>query len=172
MKDYYKILGVNKNASASDIKRAFRKKALFIHPDRSGHDTEEEFISLFEAYEILVDQKRRAKYDLMHDVIGTTTERDDKELMKDILSIHEKGLDYANNFKKFNREVSLYILLGFVFSKFMLAAFALIIIGICTTGKGIINLELDYSLIGVVMTMIGIWLAKIRVDEIIADASR
>jgi DnaJ-class molecular chaperone len=173
MKDYYRILGVNKNASTTDIKKTFKKKALLVHPDKSGKDTKNEFIELFEAYEILVDQKRREKYDLIYDWIGTpTAEQNGKELMRDILSIHEKGLEYARNFKKFNKEVIIYMLLDMLFSKFMLGAVALTIIGIWTIGKGIINFELDYCLIGVVMTMIGIWFAKIRLDWIVREASR
>jgi len=173
MKDYYKILGVSKNATTADIKKIFRKKALSIHPDKSGRDTKDEFIELFEAYEILVDQKKRKRYDLIYDWISTpTTEQDDKELEKDILSIHEKGFVYARNFNKFNKEVIIYILLDLFFSKFMLGAVALTIIGICTIGKGIMNLALDYCLIGVVMTLIGIWFSKITLDRIAAEASR
>ena len=92
MKDYYKILGVKKSASTADIKKRFRKTALSVHPDKCGRDTKDEFIELFEAYEILVDQKRRERYDLIYDWIDTpTAEQNDKELVRDILSIHEKG---------------------------------------------------------------------------------
>jgi hypothetical protein len=173
MKDYYKILGVKKSASTTDIKKRFRKTALSVHPDKSGRDTKDEFIELFEAYEILVDQKRRERYDLIYDWIDTpTAEQNDKEFVRDILSIHEKGFEYAGNFKKFNKEVIIYILLDLVFSKFLFASVALTTVGIWTIGKGVINLELDYCLVGVVLTVIGIWLVKIRLDWIGAEASR
>ncbi|MEK7461715.1 MAG: DnaJ C-terminal domain-containing protein [Patescibacteria group bacterium] len=62
MKDYYKILGVNKNASEEEIKRAFRKLAHVHHPDKSGGD-EAKFKEASEAYATLSDKKKRAQYD-------------------------------------------------------------------------------------------------------------
>ncbi|MEK7147971.1 MAG: DnaJ C-terminal domain-containing protein [Patescibacteria group bacterium] len=62
MKDYYKILGVNKNASEEDIKKAFRKLAHVYHPDKSGGD-EAKFKEVSEAYGVLSDKKKRAQYD-------------------------------------------------------------------------------------------------------------
>jgi curved DNA-binding protein len=64
-KDYYKILGVERSASAEDIKKAFRKQALKYHPDRNPGDkgAEEKFKELNEAYEALSDPQKRARYD-------------------------------------------------------------------------------------------------------------
>lgn len=62
MKDYYKILGVNKNASEEEVKRAFRKLAHVYHPDKSGGD-EAKFKEASEAYTVLSDKKKRAQYD-------------------------------------------------------------------------------------------------------------
>lgn len=64
-KDYYKILGVSKNASDSDIKKAYRKLALKYHPDRNPNDKEAEnrFKEVNEAYEVLSDPENRKKYD-------------------------------------------------------------------------------------------------------------
>ncbi len=61
-KDYYSILGVAKNASQDDIKKAFRKLAHEYHPDKKGGN-EERFKEVSEAYSVLSDEKKRAQYD-------------------------------------------------------------------------------------------------------------
>lgn len=63
--DYYKILGVGKNASADDIKKAYRKLARKLHPDLNPNDKEShrKFQELNEANEVLSDPEKRAKYD-------------------------------------------------------------------------------------------------------------
>jgi len=64
-KDYYKILGVKKDADAQAIKKAYRKLALKYHPDRNPDDkqAEDRFKEINEAYEVLGDSEKRAKYD-------------------------------------------------------------------------------------------------------------
>lgn len=64
-KDYYAILGLNKTASAEDIKKTFRKLALKYHPDRNPNDQQAEarFKEVSEAYEVLSDEDKRKKYD-------------------------------------------------------------------------------------------------------------
>ena len=64
-RDFYDILGVAKNASADDIKKAYRKVAMQFHPDRNPGDkaAEEKFKEAAEAYEVLSDQDKRAQYD-------------------------------------------------------------------------------------------------------------
>ncbi|MFX0558630.1 DnaJ C-terminal domain-containing protein [Maribacter sp. CXY002] len=63
--DYYKVLGVNKDASTSDIKKAYRKLARKYHPDLNPNDAEAEkkFKQLNEANEVLSDPEKRKKYD-------------------------------------------------------------------------------------------------------------
>ncbi|OPZ26075.1 MAG: Curved DNA-binding protein [Bacteroidetes bacterium ADurb.BinA174] len=63
--DYYNILGVSKNASAEDIKKAYRQKARKLHPDLNPNDKEahKNFQQLNEANEVLSDPEKRAKYD-------------------------------------------------------------------------------------------------------------
>lgn len=67
-KDYYKILGVEKGASAEDIKKAFRKLAHKHHPDKGGDEAK--FKEANEAYQILSDEKKRAEYDTYGQVGG------------------------------------------------------------------------------------------------------
>lgn len=61
-KDYYNILGVNKNASQDEIKKAFRKKAHEFHPDKKSGN-EAKFKEANEAYQVLGNEKKRAQYD-------------------------------------------------------------------------------------------------------------
>ncbi|NBC19155.1 MAG: DnaJ domain-containing protein, partial [Bacteroidetes bacterium] len=65
MRDYYEILGVSRDASAAEIKKAYRKLALEYHPDRNPDDAEAEskFKEAAEAYEVLSDDQKRARYD-------------------------------------------------------------------------------------------------------------
>lgn len=63
MSDYYADLGINKNASAKEIKTAFRKLAQKHHPDRGGKEAE--FKKINEAYETLGDTDKKAQYDVM-----------------------------------------------------------------------------------------------------------
>jgi molecular chaperone DnaJ len=61
-RDYYEVLGVSKDASADEIKKAFRKAAVQHHPDKEGGD-ETKFKEINEAYEVLKDQQKRQRYD-------------------------------------------------------------------------------------------------------------
>ncbi|MDH5682068.1 MAG: DnaJ domain-containing protein, partial [Spirochaetota bacterium] len=64
-RDYYEILGVSRNASQDDIKKAYRKLAVQYHPDRNpdNKEAEDKFKEATEAYEVLGDSQKRAKYD-------------------------------------------------------------------------------------------------------------
>ena len=64
-RDYYEVLGVSKDATPEEIKKAYRKMAAKYHPDRNPGDkaAEEKFKEAAEAYDVLSDTEKRAKYD-------------------------------------------------------------------------------------------------------------
>jgi DnaJ-class molecular chaperone len=65
-KNFYETLGVNKSASAEEIKKAYRKQAMQYHPDRNKGDTtaEAKFKEINEAYGVLGDEKKKKNYDM------------------------------------------------------------------------------------------------------------
>ncbi|XP_016959467.1 dnaJ homolog subfamily B member 4 [Drosophila biarmipes] len=63
-KDYYKILGIERNASSDDVKKGYRRMALRYHPDKNDHpQAEEHFKEVVAAFEVLSDKEKRQIYD-------------------------------------------------------------------------------------------------------------
>lgn len=74
-RDYYEVLGVDKNASVDEIKKAFRRAAVDHHPDRGGDEAK--FKEINEAYEVLKDDKKRQRYDQFgHAGVGSSASSD------------------------------------------------------------------------------------------------
>lgn len=103
-KDYYKILGVARTATASKIKEAYRNLAMEYHPDKHPDNplaglAEEKFKDISEAYEVLGDQYKRRQYDSAQGYAGTSNnyQRDDysKQSSKSSQSDFNKGAEAA-----------------------------------------------------------------------------
>ncbi|KAH8364580.1 hypothetical protein KR084_008472 [Drosophila pseudotakahashii] len=63
-KDYYKILGIERNASGDEVKKGYRRMALRYHPDKNDHpQAEEQFKEVVAAFEVLSDKEKRQIYD-------------------------------------------------------------------------------------------------------------
>ena len=76
-RDYYEVLGVSKNASLDEIKKAYRQKAIQYHPDKNPGDkeAEEKFKEAAEAYDILGDEQKRSRYDQFgHAGVGSASQ--------------------------------------------------------------------------------------------------
>ena len=88
-RDYYEILGVAKNASGDEIKKAYRKVAIKFHPDKNPDDptAEDKFKEAAEAYEVLSDENKRARYDRFgHQGVGGAAGGGHGPSMEDIFS--------------------------------------------------------------------------------------
>lgn len=109
-RDYYDILGINKAASASEIKKAYRKKAIKYHPDKNPDDknAEEKFKEAAEAYDVLSSNDKKQRYDQFgHASIGkllwfslgaqTTKLIHDNIHVGDVHQLDEFVLDASNN---------------------------------------------------------------------------
>ena len=99
-KDYYKILGVDRNADSRTIKKAYKRLALKYHPDvNKNPDATEKFKEITEAYAVLSDPDKRRKYDLMgFESLNDFTQED--LIMTVNLDKIFKGIEYALNLEK------------------------------------------------------------------------
>lgn len=96
MKNLYETLGINEDATSKEIKKAYKGKAMILHPDRNGGE-DKGFDDLKKAYEVLSDNERRARYD----ETGDTDDQPQTEVMlrTQLLQIFGVMLDTEQNFK-------------------------------------------------------------------------
>lgn len=105
MKDYYKILGVNKNSSSDDIKMAYKKLAMKYHPDRNPNDSkcEEKFKDIKEAYEFLTNKNKTSSFNDFNSNINFGDFSNSESSLDDIFNVIFK--------KGFKKNIKTYFLL-------------------------------------------------------------
>ena len=95
MKDFYRILGLNRNCSTQDIKSAYRRLAQEWHPDKNkSSNAHEKFIEIHEAYEFLSNPDKRKFYDSLHNT----------ETKKDIVASPKSTQQQRQTYEKFEKE--------------------------------------------------------------------
>ena len=105
MKDYYKILGVDKIASMEEIKKSYRKLAVEYHPDKHKGDKikEEKFKEISEAYDVLKDKQKRNEYDMFnasyHQPFRGSSGFDFNDIFSTIREKRESNIKYSANVK-------------------------------------------------------------------------
>lgn len=101
MKNLYEVLGVNKNASDSEIKRAYRQMAKKYHPDlnKGNEEAEEKFKEAANAYEILIDPSSRQEYDKTLSNESRTSHN--KKRQQSEFRTRKKDIDFNNISKDF-----------------------------------------------------------------------
>jgi curved DNA-binding protein CbpA len=104
--DYYRVLKINRNASKNEIKKAFRKLALELHPDKNKHpNANQMFIELNEAYLILTDNEAKVKYDKEYDFWKAGKSKENSE--EDVFNFNDIDLNkWAKNARYQGKEFS------------------------------------------------------------------
>jgi len=103
-KDYYKILGIGRNASTDEIKKAYKKRALVHHPDRHSNATEDEqkeqeikFKEVGEAYAVLSDSNKKMRYDSGQDMEGNSGAFDPSDIYRQFFFTGQPNFPNNNN---------------------------------------------------------------------------
>ena len=99
-KDYYKILGIGKEATETEVKKAYRKLALKWHPDHAKPEdrekSEEMFKNIAEAYSVLSDKEKRRRYDLGQDPEGKEMDGDAFNIFKTFFGGNDDGFSFES----------------------------------------------------------------------------
>ena len=107
MKDYYKVLSIPLNSSEIEIKQAYRKGAMFWHPDKnSSSNAKEKFIEIQEAYEILSNTEKRRTYDELLNFQKSSTIVKNSGDFKQKESNHTRTKGKSKDYQKFEEWIS------------------------------------------------------------------
>ena len=101
-KDYYKTLGVNKNASKDEIKQAYRRLAHQYHPDKTGGD-DKKFKEINEAYSVLSNDEKRQQYDQFGTTFEGFSAQNGSSPGWDFSGFGGQGINFEDLFKNFNK---------------------------------------------------------------------
>lgn len=156
MKDYYQILGINRGSDMKAIRRAFLKLAKQKHPDKSGSNTEAEFIEIYEAYSYL-------SQGLENSQAQTKSASENSELK----NIRKLAKDYAADYKAFKKKVLINLLLFSFLDRETIAALACVLFGFATILKGLYNMNAALLLIGLFLIGLSMILGKYVMREIV-----
>ena len=120
MKNYYQILGLNRDADLFEIKKAYKKLAIKFHPDKNNNDSffEERFKEILEAYETLSDIERKKAYDSKYDILynnGNTKHQSNKGTNKDSRSKYKTSSNNRDTKKKTRKNYLGYIIALLIF---------------------------------------------------------
>ncbi|MFN8334716.1 MAG: J domain-containing protein [Cyclobacteriaceae bacterium] len=172
MKDYYKILGVDRTASTDVVKKHFRIKALLTHPDKTNRETRTDFIEIYEAYTVLSNSKTRERYDSEYDRFSSSLEGRG-EFKIDPKRIDLDGNKYADDFRLFRRKILWKILIELFFSAddLLFASCVTTFFGLWTIGKGIFAQDFAYSIVGLVVTLTGLFFGRLKINRIAKEVN-
>ena len=117
MEDLYKTLGVNESATTSEIKHAYRRKALELHPDKNkSNDARERFIEVHEAYKVLTDSQLRSEYDnLDYSYANYESDQYSTDFQENFKRAEREATTYADDFDLFSKNVLTNNILTFLF---------------------------------------------------------
>ncbi|RZJ98551.1 MAG: J domain-containing protein [Flavobacterium sp.] len=193
MKDYYSILGISKSVSQADIKKAFRRKAIELHPDKNqSPSAKQDFIELTEAYEVLSNKTRRKSYDNIQNPVFNSEQKTRYEYQKweqDVNSAAEsgrsRGQKYAEDFSFFSKEfakisaqvilleiayVLVTLLISLIFSSTNSSKFPPLLLIFAGPMIAYHNQDLTFAIvIGVLMTLAGLYIIGGRINDAINE---
>ena len=102
-KNYYEILGVNSDASADELKSAYRKLARTYHPDIAGESGVEKFKDIMEAYETLSDETKRKRYDILRGIFNYNKSTTDRTTQKEAQKAYRQSKNQEDIIKEANK---------------------------------------------------------------------